>query len=358
MSETLHSFPLTVNAVNSDKISQTSFQYDSLTSISSYKMSLTDPRTGFTAEERLELLDFLFVKPLSDEEFREDVLRSHNWIKENDISDASSFYTAVLSSAMLKQSIFYVKGITFDMFQSFGCDLFTPQNVVSGIAKCSFTPCRAILQQTIPPLKAELNDDMVVEISYKNEKNEEPLIQCLFRHLRNSIAHDYTYVKGDDVLFIDFAPKMTQITALIFVKKKVLTQWISLLKCGKTKTGYVLELRDSKDIYLRSVYNHPFLITHPVNILIKTNDIVVKKKKIDGKNISWEERTDIVFYKDSSIDVSGLIANNPQNSEILIGSVDFSQASSGQYKIIVPLKMSSLDSKEKIDDQLSLYIEV
>lgn len=151
---------------------------------------------------------------------------------------------------------------------------------------------------------------------------------------------------------------MARITALIFVKKKVLTQWISLLKCGKTKTGYILELRDSKNVYLRSVSNHPFLITHPVNILIKTNDIAVKKKKSEGKTISWEEKTDIVFYKDSSIDILGVTADDPQNSEILIGSVDFSQASSGQYKIIVPLKISSLDSKEKIDDQLSLYIDV
>lgn len=358
MSEILHSFPLAVNAVNSDKISKTSFQYDLLTAISSYKMSLTDSRTGFTAEERLELLDFLCVKPLSDEEFRDDVLRAHKWIKENDQSDASSFYTAVLSSAMLKQSIFFVKGITFDMLQSFGCDLVTPQNVVSGVAKCSFTPARAILQQTIPPLKAELNDDMEVEISYKNEQKEEPLIQCLFRHLRNSIAHDFTYVKGDDVLFIDFAPKLARITAMIFVKKKVLTQWIALLKSGKTKTGYILELRNNRDVFLRSVSSHPFLITHPVNILIKTNEITVKKKKSEKKTVSWDENTDIVFNKDSAIDISGVTADNPQNSEILIGTVDFSQAAAGQYKLIVPLKITSLDSKEKIDDQLSLYIDV
>ena len=358
MSEVLHSFAFSGNAVNSEKISKTNFQYDILTAISSFKMSLTDSRTGFTAEERLELLDFLCVKPLSDEEFREDVLKSHNWIKENDQSDSTSFYNAALLSAMLKQSIFYVKGITFDMLQSFGCDLFTPQNVVSGVAKCSFTPARAILQQTIPSLKAELNDDMQVEISYKNEQKEEPLIQCLFRHLRNSIAHDYTYVNGDDILFIDFAPKLARITAIVFVKKKVLTQWISLLKCGKTKTGYILELRNNKYVFLRSMSNHPFLITHPVNILVKSNGITVKKKMTDEKTTSWEETTDIIFTKDSAIDISGVTADSPQNSEICIGSVDFSQASSGKYKIVVPLKMISLDAQKKINDQLFLFIDV
>ena len=321
-------------------------------------MSLTDSQTGFTAEERLELLDFLCVKPLSDEEFREDVLKSHNWIKENDQSDSTSFYNAVLLCAMLKQSIFYVKGITFDMLQSFGCDLFTPENVASGVARCSFTPPRAILQQTIPPLKAELNDDMQVEVSYKNEQKEEPLIQCLFRHLRNSIAHDFTYVKGDDVLFVDFAPKRSRITAVICVKKKTLTDWISLVKYGKTKTGYILDLRNRKDVFLHSVSNHPFLISHPVNILVKWNDIIVKKKVIDKKTTSWDETTEVVFSKESTIDISGITVNASQEADLCIGSVDISQASPGKYKIIVPVKMAALDTQEKIDDQLSLFIDV
>lgn len=354
MREVLHKFTLSGNAVSGSKIAEAKLNYDELKSIAEYKLSLTDPRTGFTAEERVDLLEFLCVKPLSEEEYRNAVLRKYHWLKDNDQIDTTSFYTALLKNAGLTENIFYVKGINYDMLQAFGCDLFNPENYVANIVKCSFTPTRAILQQKIPDLQAKLNDDMEVEIYFKNENKEEPLIQCLFRHIRNSIAHDNTFVCGEDFLFVDFAPKMACVSAVIFMKKTALLDWIKLLKYGKTKSGFILSQRNNNQLYLSAVPEHPCLIELPANVLVNTNSIVVKKKSHDNDTVVWEETEDLHIGINPDLSISGNTFEDFQAAELFICSYDSSQVS-GEYKICVPVKFSLINSNEKIDDILTFY---
>ena len=59
-------------------------------------------------------------------------------------------------------------------------------------------------------------------------------LQALIRHLRNALAHGYTYIwkkkNGNYVFFMDFDPKKNRITAKILVSMKILECWKAMIE--------------------------------------------------------------------------------------------------------------------------------
>jgi hypothetical protein len=77
---------------------------------------------------------------------------------------------------------------------------------------------------------------LVIKQNYyeKNMKQKETELQCLFRHVRNSFAHNQTYYfDNENILLEDFEKKdskQKQISARIIIPKSALLDWMTLIK--------------------------------------------------------------------------------------------------------------------------------
>ena len=74
-----------------------------------------------------------------------------------------------------------------------------------------------------------------IEYTEDNKTNITPLetrLQCLFRHIRNALAHNLTYGFENGKIMLEDKFK-NKITARLLLSKKTLIDWIGLIK--KTK---------------------------------------------------------------------------------------------------------------------------
>lgn len=82
---------------------------------------------------------------------------------------------------------------------------------------------RAILKQDFD---VKIFESGKVEIT-----NSETRMECLFRHMRNSIAHNHIYVfDNGNILFEDIDSQSKAITARILLTKETVLNWISVVK--------------------------------------------------------------------------------------------------------------------------------
>ncbi len=360
MSNIIHSFDLVVDRDNDSK--NISFHKntscDSNEVFHEYKMSFTDAKTNLTADQRLSLLDFFFAKPLSEKEFRDALLKRAGWIKKDDTPDTASLYKTLLSVAGIENSIFFAPSISYSDFEKFGFYMFDTDKIKKGESSCCVNHPRAILRRDFPPLSAKLDGNMKVSISFKDNKEVEPKIQCLFRHLRNAIAHDNTYFINDKVLFIDY-DKSGKISGAVLFKQQTLFDWIKLVNNGKTHTGYVLKCTNDESLYLCKIETHPLLINSPFNLMLKANEIRIEKKHINGKTSSWSDTTDISITVQESIKgVTGVVVDKENSSNILIAKISTAADAKGEYRITVPMKFSSINEKNQKAEQLCLYLSL
>lgn len=71
-----------------------------------------------------------------------------------------------------------------------------------------------------------------------NVSTSETRMECLFRHFRNSLAHNRTYVftdieKGDTILLEDADEASKKISARILIKTRTLLDWIDVVQSKK-----------------------------------------------------------------------------------------------------------------------------
>ena len=82
--------------------------------------------------------------------------------------------------------------------------------------------------------RAVLKQDFNVKV-YENGKieiiNKETRMECLFRHIRNALAHNHVYVfSNGNILLEDVETQGNEITARILLNSKTLLEWIDLVK--------------------------------------------------------------------------------------------------------------------------------
>lgn len=80
---------------------------------------------------------------------------------------------------------------------------------------------RAVLKQNC---KAKLLENGEVDVT-----NDETRMECLFRHIRNSLAHNHTYVFENGSILLEDADNQ-RITARILLKKYALLDWIRVVR--------------------------------------------------------------------------------------------------------------------------------
>lgn len=83
---------------------------------------------------------------------------------------------------------------------------------------------RALVQR---PAKLTLNEDGTISRNYSDSNR----MQCLFRHLRNGIAHSQTYLfPNAGTLLIEDHDANHNITARLLLKKQTLLDWIQIVE--------------------------------------------------------------------------------------------------------------------------------
>lgn len=86
---------------------------------------------------------------------------------------------------------------------------------------------RAVMQQNF---KVTVKENGEVKL-----EERETRMQCLFRHIRNSIAHNRTYLfENGEMILLEDADTDKKVTARILIKVKTLVDWIEIIR-GKTQ---------------------------------------------------------------------------------------------------------------------------
>lgn len=82
--------------------------------------------------------------------------------------------------------------------------------------------------------RAVLKQDFSVTVMENGEVKivpKENRMECLFRHIRNAIAHNHTYVFDHDMIMLEDIEQDTgKLTARILIKRETLLTWINIVK--------------------------------------------------------------------------------------------------------------------------------
>ena len=174
--------------------------------IENFKTPVT--KMGFTSEQLSLLLEFYVFDYIVKEPKGETTLKYYGWIGH----DLTKLEGSLLKAANLS-SFCIIKADTIN-------ETLRRMNLTGSI--CTEHP-RAVLKMNHT---VKLNEDGTVNIS-----TGESRMECLFRHIRNSLAHNMTYLfQNDNILLNDMDIDSKNTSASILIPKQALLSWISIIK--------------------------------------------------------------------------------------------------------------------------------
>ena len=168
---------------------------------------------GYTKEQVIKIVEFyLFNAPVlkskKDNSFGLKTLNDYGW---SGTSAMSKLEGKLLTAAGM--SIFsFIKSNSIDE---------TLDSMNLGTKICTEHP-RAVLKQNV---KVVVFEDGSTEI-----RQQETRMECLFRHLRNAIAHNHTYLFDNGNVLIEDCDDNEKISARLLIPKDALTEWIRIVK--------------------------------------------------------------------------------------------------------------------------------
>ena len=169
---------------------------------------------GYTAEEFKQILEFYVLNAPILKSDKTDVfgmksLRDFGW---KGSSDMNRLERELLKSSQIPNFCF-IKSTSINK---------TLEQMLLSTQICSKHP-RAVLKQDYSVTVLESG---CVEVS-----NKETRMECLFRHIRNSIAHNHIYAfDNGNILLEDIDNQSKGITARILLPKTALLKWIGIVK--------------------------------------------------------------------------------------------------------------------------------
>lgn len=171
-------------------------------------------KMGFSSDQVIEIVEFyLFNAPVLKSDKAKDAfglcsLKDYGW---TGTASMSKLEGQLLKAANM--SIFcFIKSDTIDE---------TLASMGFGEKMCVDHP-RAVLKQNVKVVSFE---DGSTEI-----RQQETRMECLFRHLRNSIAHNHTYLFDNGIVMIEDRDDNGKISARILAPKSILIEWMKIVK--------------------------------------------------------------------------------------------------------------------------------
>lgn len=157
-------------------------------------------------------------------------LHEYNWRGNSDMNK--------LERELLKSS-----GLSFFCFIKASSidDTLIQMNLEGDI--CGSHP-RAVMLQNC---SATIHENGQVEV-----KASETRMECLFRHIRNSIAHNHTYILGEDAIVLEDIDTNSKITARIMLFKKTLIEWIPIISRQTKNVSQIKSELSNKSIDTKS----------------------------------------------------------------------------------------------------------
>lgn len=177
---------------------------------------------GYSAQECKEIIEFyLFNAPIltgdKNNRFGLKSLKDYGW---HGNSDMCKLEKELLRAANMN-SFCFVRSSSISL---------TLNQMLLGTNNWCVSHPRAVLKQDF---NCNVLEDGNAEIA-----NKETRMECLFRHIRNSLAHNRVYVfDNGNIVLEDADEKNETITARILLNKSTLSEWIKVIK--KTKTDQI-----------------------------------------------------------------------------------------------------------------------
>ena len=198
-----------------------------------FESIVSNTQNEYTYSDILKLIDFYLLHPLNEEKNSQSILRdtSHWRIKSKDKQGneitklyPDKFFHAMLKISDLKDDIIwtYTDKKTKEALKSMDLD----NSLI-----CASHPRAVLNMDCKKEIIEDNNGNLIVNIS-----NSEAGYKCLFRHIRNALAHNniFFYENGN-ILLKDFQrdgdkQKDNKVTAAILIKFDTLFEWIKLIE--------------------------------------------------------------------------------------------------------------------------------
>lgn len=169
---------------------------------------------GYSEEEQIKIIDFyLFHAPILKSSSPDDIfglksLKSYSWIGNPGMSKLEGL---LLKDATISTFIFLKSTSIADTLESMNLS-----------DKLCITHPRAVLKQNAT---VSVREDGSVLISQKETRME-----CLFRHIRNSLAHNHTYCFDNGNILLEDCDDSGAISARLLIPKQALVDWIETVR--------------------------------------------------------------------------------------------------------------------------------
>lgn len=221
----------------------------SRTNIYQYKKSIG--QSTFEVQQKVDLIEFYLTNDLADAEISCEILRDkYKWKSKNGRLNSNKLLSLLLEKAGLTNSICFLRSDSIEetLVKMGFVDTKTLRAAKSDVVQranlgiCVDCP-RGVLKWRY---KTVITEDETVKYVYTSNSNSpqdedetnsfhETMLSCLFRHIRNSLAHNNTYFfENGNVLFVDFDTNK-KLSAMLLIKKQVLLEWRDLIIAGPQK---------------------------------------------------------------------------------------------------------------------------
>ncbi len=182
--------------------------------INPYKKPITD--MGYTEQEIIRIISFYLLNaPICNDGKKEiglSSLRDYGW---SGLSDLNSLERKLLEASDLPRFCIMKSSTIKKTISS--------MNLNDNI--CISHP-RAVMKLNC---KVELREDNTFTIT-----NRETRMTCLFRHIRNAMAHNKTYLFPNDCILLEDIDENKNISARILIPKNSLIKWIDIIEGKRT----------------------------------------------------------------------------------------------------------------------------
>ena len=318
-----------------------------------HKRKVTDI---YSQEDSLAIMEMFLIHDLAIKEEAEEILKNkYHWINSANVIYSQNLFKELLLSANLQNSLCMSRASKIDSLST-ALGFFKSKDYYSTLDSIEICPncLRAVIQRLQGKLSTTVNDDEEVVVTL-NEEGESK-IDCFFRHIRNSLAHNNIFMfDNDNILLLDKrSGKKGLISALILIHKRTLTDWIEIIKRGPTKSGLVFQYdcNNLLTLFYPNIYD-----SRTKMIYWYKNALYLEKLNHDDRWVSIQPSEDNPLSIEAGsrrIDVSESISFNIDQ---LMVEQYLNRLEDGKYRIGFKYKFQNSNNDKPHDDIYS-YFEI
>lgn len=216
--------------------------------INIYQYKTSIGQSLFGLQEKVDIVEFYLTNDLADAETSRTILRDkYGWKNNSGRLNSSKLLSLMLEKAELTNSICFLRSDSIEetLIKMGFVDSKTIRGAKNDIVQrqnlniCIDCP-RGVLKWRY---KSVITEDEAIQFVYSANSNtpqeedetnkfHETMLSCLFRHIRNSLAHNNTYFfENGNLLLVDFDTNK-ELSAMLLIRQQILLDWMNLIIAG------------------------------------------------------------------------------------------------------------------------------